>query len=121
MNTPIIVFPVPADDLNKGSPSDHSVLVAIPLQSAEHSLRRDMKTKVFRPMPESKLETFKTWITEVEWDSLITPKSSPSKQVDEFQAVMESKINEVFPNVSVRRSLYDKPWITNELKKIIKM
>ena len=109
---------MPADDPTKGSPSDHSVPVASPLQSAEDTIRRDLKTKLFRPMPQSKLDSFQAWISEVEWDSIISSDANPSQQVEAFQNVMQYKIDEIFPTVTVRMSPYDKPWIRAELKKL---
>ena len=77
-----------------------------------------MKTKWFRTLPQSKLENFQNWLSEIEWDSIITSNATPSQQVEQFQAALQSKIDEIFPKISVRMSPYDKPWITAELKKL---
>ena len=105
MNTPIIVLPVPADDPSKSSPSDHSVPLSIPLQSTSDNIRRDMKTKWIRPMPQSKLETFQTWLSEVDRDCIISPDATPSAQVDAFQTLIHSKLDEIFPQILTKHRL----------------
>ena len=62
MNTPIIVPTVTADNPLIGHPSDHSVPVATPLQSHDDQIRRDLKTNLFKPLPDSKLEIFQKWL-----------------------------------------------------------
>ena len=93
MNTPIIVPPVQADNPLIGHPSDHSVPVAIPLQSHDDQIRRDLKTKLFRPLPESKLETFQKWLSEINWDQILSSNACPSKKANEFQSLLTTDQN----------------------------
>ena len=44
--------------------------------------------------------------------------SSPTEQVENFQAIIESKLNTIFPTKKIRISSSDKPYITSELKKL---
>ena len=117
MNTPIIVPTVTADNPLIGHPIDHSVPVATPLQSHDDQIRRDLKTKLFRPLPDSKIEIFQKWLSEINWDLILSLDACPSKKANEFQSLLQTKIDEVFPQISVRMSTYDKPWITAKLKK----
>ena len=46
-NVPIIVPPVCADDPNRGVPSDHSTVLAVPLASGESNVTNEYKLKTF--------------------------------------------------------------------------
>ena len=113
---PIIVPPVQPDDPVRGVPSDHSVPLAIPVTTAHHTTR-EYKTVTVRPLPESGILEFKNWLSQVDWKhSLELP--SPTRQVENFEKILESKLNLIFPLKTVKFSPTDKPFITAEIKKL---
>ena len=116
-HTPVIIPPVPADNPLKGSPSDHHVPLAVPIKSTNEPIKRDYKTKKFRPLPESGLIAFGQWITKENWNS-VSSISSTTEQVGSLQKILDKKIDQIFPVKTVRYSPSDKPWITGELKKL---
>ena len=46
-NVPTVVPPVPADDPNHGSPSDHSPVIAVPLANGTENKTKDYMTRTF--------------------------------------------------------------------------
>ena len=116
-HTPIIIPPVPADNPQTGCPSDHLVPLAVPVKSDNEIIGREYKTKQYRPLPESRIIEFGKWITHEDWESL-NSCASTTEQVGCLQNLLEEKIEQIFPTKTVRFSPSDKPWITNELKKL---
>ena len=108
---------MPADNPDKGSPSDHLVPLAVPIKDANEVISRDYKIKKFRPLPESRIIEFGKWITHEDWASIFS-SSTTTEQVEALQNLLSSKIEEIFPTKTVRFSASDKPWITAELKKL---
>ena len=80
-HTPIIIPPVPADNPDKGSPSDHLVPLAVPIKDANEVISRDYKIKKFRPLPESRIIEFGKWITHEDWASIFS-SSTTTEQVE---------------------------------------
>ena len=115
---PVIVPPVPADDPNKGVPSDHSTAVATPLACSEVGQSSNEYTvRTFRPLPESGITLFGQWVTSETWDNVCS-KSSPDKQVEALQATLSEQLDKIFPLKKVKVSTNDKSYITAELKKL---
>ena len=74
-NDPVTVMPVPVDNINKGVPSDHLGIVVTPILSASPPSRQK-RTIIFRPMPESLLNSFGNEICNTTWDFLAPNLSS---------------------------------------------
>ena len=73
--------------------------------------------KYVRPVPESLIIEFSHSLRTVNW-SLMLDGSSSSDMVDMFQE-MTNELQEIhFPLKKISISSYDKPWITEELKRI---
>ena len=62
-NAPIIIPPVQPDVPGHGVASDHSVPLCVPHTDPKNPPKREYKTKVSRPLPESKIYEFGQWIT----------------------------------------------------------
>ena len=114
---PVIVPPVPPDDPTCGVPSDHSTPVATPLALDSTRRSHEYTTRWYRPLPDSGIREFGQWICNADWERL--PGLDPTSQVFKFEAIMNNKIDGIFPQKSVKISKhYDKPFITAELKKL---
>ena len=117
-DTPAIVPPVPADNPMTGCPSDHSTVIASPLSVNRTWQAREYITKVFRPLPESGIREFGRWICSENWAD-IPVTGNPSEQVEIFQKLVTSKVDEFLPQKSLKVNPFrDKPFITSELKKL---
>ena len=96
-SVPVITPPVPPDDRNYG---------------------REYIPRIYRPLPESGVREFGEWICSEEWGD-ISENISPSEQVQEFESIMTTKLNDILPQKSVKLNpFFDKPYITAELKKL---
>ena len=116
-NEPIIVEPVPVDDTSNGVPSDHSGVVIKPIIDAAHPPLRTKSTKVFRPMPDSLINKFGEQICNLSWDFLSSELSS-TELTELFQTKMSSIIDDHFPLKTITLTDLDKPWITQDLKRL---
>ena len=56
---------------------------------------------------------------DADWES-IDSSASTTEQVGCLQNLLDTKIEQIFPTKTVRFSPSDKPWITNELKKLVR-
>ena len=115
---PTIVPPVPADNPAKGSPSDHSTVVATPLAKpglVQHI--NEYSSKTCRPLPESGKLEFGQWIMQEKWDC-IQPGESPDSQVEALKNKMNTKLDAIFPTKTVRVCQKDKAYINADIKKL---
>ena len=110
---PEVGEPVLPDDLRHAKPSDHRVPVARPLAVAASPVCNEYSINTFRPMPESAVREFLAWI--LDWGELANYRS-PSEQVEAFQKIVDTKVEELFPERKVRITNQDKQFITGEIK-----
>ena len=114
---PSVTPPVLPDDPRHGAPSDHCVPVARPLALAEAAVSNVYKVKTIRPLPDSSIRLFMQWIHAENWDTIHTDES-PTQMVDAFQTLVNSKVDQFFPQKTIRVTNKDKEFITAELKSI---
>ena len=115
---PHIVPAVPPDLPGHGVPSDHDMAVALPLAGAGVSaVSREYAEKTSRPMPDSAVRQFGQWITQEDWATLKST-NIPSEQAQKISIILQNQVDKYFPVKKVRVSNIDKPWITNDLKKM---
>ena len=116
-NAPVIVPPVPCDNPSDGVPSDHSVPVCVPHTDRTRPPVRRFKTVTYRPLPESGMREFGSWIT-AETFSTINDDISPSSQASALETLLLSQLDKYCPKKTMRIGPQDKPWINFELKVI---
>ena len=68
-----------------------------------------------RPIPESRKHIFEDWLENKDW-SWLEEKCDPSLQVEEWEKIVELKLNEICPTKMVKLSNRDKPFFTGDLK-----
>ena len=112
---PQVGAPVLPDNPRQAKPSDHKVPVARPLATAARAVSNEYTVKTYRPLPESAVREFQAWIHAEEWGELAL-HSSPSGQVEAFQKIVDTKVEQLFPERKVRLSNQDKQFITSEIK-----
>ena len=115
-NDPVTVMPVPVDNVTKGVPSDHLGIVVTPILSASPA-RRQKRTIVFRPMPESLLNSFGNEICNTTWD-ILAPEFSSTEITEAFQSKMTTMIDHHLLVQSFTITDLDQPWITKDLKNL---
>ena len=114
---PKIIPPVPVDDPNRGVPSDHNGVLAVPISNQESKRSTPKEIRFVQPMPESSILEFRKSIGSINWPLMMAGMSS-SDMVDVYQKMTTDLSDIHFPLKRITISPYDKPWITEELKTI---
>ena len=116
-HVPQIIPPVPVDVPGQGVPSDHCGVLAVPL-TTEHSHRAaDVRLGKVRPLPESLIRKFGAVLVNEDW-SFLAPDLSSSELVQAFQDHTSKLVENIFPEKTVKFSNFDKPYFTEELRRI---
>ena len=68
-----IAAAVQCDDPTKGVPSDHNTAVAEPMAGAGTTVSREYTVRTSRPLPESGINEFGSWLQGVQWQEHLTP------------------------------------------------
>ena len=107
------VYPVCLSALGK---SDHFTV----LWKAKAPTKRPKRTQfVVRPTTESNICSFGRWIGQHDFSEIINEQNL-DKKTQLFNSVLYEKYKEHFPTKTVYRSYTDRPWITPEIKALIK-
>ena len=115
---PFVAPAVQVDIPGKGVPSDHDMAVAVPLAGAGlGAVTREYSTRTSRPMPDSAVRQFGQWITGEDWTE-VKSVASTSQQGLLLKNILQDKTEQIFPQKQVRISNTDKPWVTQEIKKL---
>ena len=114
-SVPEVTPPVLPDNPLQAKPSDHRVPVARPLACTTDPVSNVYTERTYRPLPDSLVREFLKWIHEESWDSL-PETASPTEVVEEYEKLVQGKVEELFPERKVRMTGKDKPFITAEIK-----
>ena len=112
---PDIVEACQPDDPTKAKPSDHLVPVAYPISGESGAVTRHYQVMKTRPLCESGVREFGSWLTHHDWKDLDV-SNHPDEKEQIFLNLLSSKINEIFPEKSVKLSNQDLPFINWKLK-----
>ena len=114
---PILLPPLDSDPESNGKPSDHLIGVMRPINTINNKPGRVFREIKVRPLPDSGLAKFRTWIQGQDWDVILKEKSVDSKAEILHNMVLE-KINEFCPEKVRRISDDDCPWFTEGLRRL---
>ena len=116
---PYIAKAVDPDNILSHVPSDHDCAVAVPLAGAGPEARtREYRVKKNRPLPESGIRDMGLWLSDIQWEAVMRPDFSPGEQDQVLRSALQHKVNEIFPEKTVRISNQDVAFITSDLKKL---
>ncbi|CAH1250897.1 Hypp8934 [Branchiostoma lanceolatum] len=76
------------------------------------------RKKVVRPMRDSDLRAFGSWITSHNWDEVLQETNTQAKSTT-FYTTLNQAIEKFLPAKTVRTHCRDKPWITPMIKSLI--
>ena len=113
-----IAAAVHCDDPTKGVPSDHNTAVAEPLAGAGTTVSREYMVRTSRPLPESGINEFGSWLQGVQWQEHLTPDLTPTQQAETMERILNQQVAITLPTKSVRVSSQDLPYITGDIKKL---
>ena len=88
---------------------------ARPLCLAAQPVSNIYMEKTCRPLPDSAVREFMQWIFTENWES-VPLRGSTTAQVQAYENIFENKVNQLFPEKSIRITKKDKQFITAELK-----
>ena len=99
--------------------SDHDNAVAVPLAGAGPEGRtREYRVKTNRPITESGIRDMGLWLANIQWEEELKPYMSPQEQDKILRSILTQKLDDIFPEKSVRVSNQDDPFVTSEIKKL---
>ena len=110
-----VTAPLLPDNPRVAKPSDHKVPIARPLALSSQPQCNVYRTKTCRPLPDSAVRTFMQWIHTQQWDT-VPIGGSTTAQVAAYQKVVQDKVDQLFPEKTIRITNKDKEFITAELK-----
>ena len=114
---PITKPPINNDEGNGGKPSDHLVVLMLPLSTVLDCPPRQYKTVVCRPLTDSGIHLYGEWLAEQNWNQVYSEVDC-HKKAEVFQKLLVEKFHELFPLKSFKVCSEDQPWITRTLKQL---
>ncbi|KAI8513803.1 hypothetical protein Bbelb_081270 [Branchiostoma belcheri] len=96
--------------------SDHNSVLWTPVVTRPHSKSH---SRVVRPLKDSDIRAFGTWITKHSWQEVYTAQST-QENTDAFYETLTSGIDHFFPTKTVKIHSTDRAWITPAIKRLIR-
>ena len=93
--------------------SDHNCVMWMPVKNTE--TRNTIRKKIVRPLPDSGLRAFGSWITNHTWEDVLQA-DNPSTKCDMFLKEIQSHLELHLPPKIIHFHESDKPWINGEIK-----
>ena len=107
--------PLDCDPDSGGKPSDHKMVLMVPVNVVNNIPARIYRKITFRPINEDGIEKMKAWLSVEKWDNVIN-EHSPNLKAENFQQQMLYKIDEFFPLKEKKVANDDQPFMTDKLK-----
>ena len=115
--TPVIHPPLVPDPDSNGSPSDHLIPVMKPVNIMNNKSARTVREVRVRPLPNSGLAKFRTWIQDQDWTEILEAQAADAK-AEMLHNLVITKLDEFCPEKTRRISSDDRPWYTEQLKRL---
>ena len=106
--------PIESDNVS-GKPYDHLTVVCAPLNVINNIPQRQKQNITIRPIMESGLELFKSWISSQTWNENRETHSVNHKERMMHTSVMD-QIQICFPEKNLKITSDDAPWCNNKVK-----
>ena len=114
---PVCLPPLDPDPDSNGSPSDHLIVVMKPLNTINNKPARTYKEVTVRPLPNSGLIKFKSWVQDQNWSEILNEQSVDVK-AEQLHKMVMTKLDEFCPEKKIRISSDDTPWFNEQLKRL---
>ena len=114
---PVCLPPLDPDPDSNGSPSDHLIVIMRPINTINNKPARSVREVKVRPLTNSGMAKLRKWMEKENWDSIISTQDVDVK-AEMLQSMILSKLNEFCPEKLRKISSDDKPWFTQQLKKL---
>ena len=113
---PDYLAPLEVDKDQIGADSDRNIIM-LNSCSINSKISYPKKSVVTRPLPEAGIVKFGKFLSEHSWDEVIEEQNI-DKKVENFHRTLRQKLDEIFPEKTVKISTLDKKWMTPELKSL---
>lgn len=100
--------------------SDHNIVLWHPSQVHRRSPGVKSTKRLVRHYPRSGIDAFGRWATTHEWFIDLGPSPSVDDLASSFTIQLTDAVNRILPAKTIKLRRRDKPWITPELKLMIK-
>ena len=114
---PFTLEPLENDINEPGVPSDHLILMMKPLSNECSVKRKRYKVVKFRPFKESGIRQFGQWVQSQSWSQIYKIKC-PNEKAIAFEKMLLDKVNEIFPEKTLKVNENDQPWVDQNLIKL---
>ena len=114
---PVTKPPINNDEEKKGKPSDHLVVLMYPVKSAIDFPSRQKRLVEIRPLPQSGINKMGVWIQDQTWEEIFR-SNDINEKAEIFQNIILKKLDEYLPTRIAKFTSDDKPWVTQEIKKL---
>ena len=105
---PLIIPPVPVDVHGKGVPSDHSGVLALPVTVNQFHCGTEKVQHTVRPIPESLLQNFGSYLVTETW-SFLNSEDSSTGMISAFENHTSNLVETFFPVKNITITNFDKP------------
>ena len=112
---PVTKPPINNDEGNGGKPSDHLVVLMLPLTSVLDCPPRQYKVVEYRPLTDSGMLLYGEWFALQNWNEIYSEQDS-HKKAEIFQETLMNKFYELFPLKTFKVCSEDRPWFSGTLK-----
>ena len=114
---PVRLPPLDPDPDSNGSPSDHLIVVMRPVTTLNNKPGRTFREVKVRPLTRSGMGKFQTWIQDQSWKQVLN-EASVDKKAETLHNMVINKLDECCPEKNRRISSDDRPWYTEQLKRL---
>ena len=114
---PVCLPPLDPDPDTNGKPSDHLIVVMRPVNNLNNKPGRSFREVKVRPLTQSGLAKFQTWIQDQDWTEILKEESVDIK-AERLHNMVINKLDEVCPEKNRKISSDDEPWFTENLKRL---
>ena len=116
---PEVLDPLDPDPDKDGKPADHKIVLQKPISVINNKSSRSTREVRFRPIPQSGLDQFQTWLIGETWEDVYGAESAHQKAAI-FQNKIVAKFDEIFPQKTRQISSDDAPWISHKIKVMLR-
>ena len=114
---PVTKPPINPDANSNGKPADHLIVLMRPISASIPVPPRVYRTIQSRPITESGLQLFRSWIEKQRWLDMYSCANAHEKAAKFQKAVMEN-FQMCFPIKTLKVCDDDQPWVSKSLKRL---
>ena len=119
MHPPTVVPPLQVDEGAKGVDADHKGLILTRRANKDFVEKREKRKITLRPLPDSKVLLLAQNSQDTKWTEVFDEKDV-DKKTKAFHGYIRKLLDNHCPEKSVTVSSLDKPWMTPQLKQLLR-